>query len=399
MATIIRSSSGKVSGEARRIRPAAPRLSYTLVADDNAAALAELAARGTLVKLAYLDPPYNTGRHRGARKSFRDSAGGRWRDDVRHVVAGCYRLLDAAGFMAVSINQMELFNLKAILDGVFGADCFIGLFPVKIRHDKRQLMINATFHDLFEYLLIYRKTKTTRFVTAHKAARADKFIHTIDVVADAAEVRTINGKRVEIFRPQDYVIRTVAHTPEALRRYVIAGKLATANWSGEWYEKHLRQLGDDLLIKVWGLEKEGLGYRWFQTGNTRRKSGVYFQSQLNAGRPILPSNDLDFTEVVPTIYREGGPGCDFKDSKKPEALLRFLLEICTEPGDTVLDPYAGSGTTLAAAVKTGRSAILIENDAAAIEILHRRAENLREARDLDGARHRFVLKTTGKHTH
>lgn len=370
------------------------QLSYRLIEGDNVQAIGKLAARDTLVKLAYLDPPYNTGRHRGARKSFRDSANGRWRGDVLGVVQGCYRLLDPAGFAAVSINQMELFNLKSILDEVFGADCFVGLFPVKIRHDKRQLMINATFHDLFEYLLIYRKSKSTRFVMAHKAARADKFVHAIDVVAGLADVRTINGKRVEIFQPEQYAIRKIDHAPEALRRYVIAGKLATANWSGEWYEKHLRQLGDNLLIKVWGLENEGLGYRWFQTGNERRRSGVYFQSQLNAGRPILPSNDLDFTEVVPTIYKEGGPGCDFKDSKKPEALLRFLIEICTEPGDTVLDPYAGSGTMLAVAVKTGRSAVLIENDPAALRVFRQRAENLRQGRDLDGLQHRFTLQTT-----
>ena len=89
---------------------------------------------------------------------------------------------------------------------------------------------------------------------------------------------------------------------------------------------------------MYGLENAGLGYRWFQTGNERRDSGVYFQSQLNAGRPILPCNDLDYTGIVPIIYREGSPGCDFKDSKKPEALLRYLLEICTKPGDMILDP-------------------------------------------------------------
>jgi DNA modification methylase len=156
----------------------------------------------------------------------------------------------------------------------------------------------------------------------------------------------------------------------------------------------LRPLGENLLVKVWGLEKDGLGYRWFQTGNGKRRSGIYFQSQRNAGRPILPTNDLDYTEVVPTIYKEGGPGCDFKDSKKPEALLRFLIEICTRPGELVLDPYGGSGTTLGAAVKTNRSAILIENDPTAIEIIERRAANLQNGEDTDEIPYSFALDCT-----
>lgn len=366
-------------------RPAPQSHSYAhlLLHRDNRAALSDLLSEGYRFQLVYMDPPYNTGRLRGARKSFRDTDSRNWRGSVHRTIVAAHKLLRDSGFLAISINQMELFNLKPLIDAVFGADCFIGLFPVKIRHKDRQLMINATFHDLFEYLLFYRKKRTTRFFTEHKAARPDKFIYTIQVLSPPSEDRRINGKRVEIYRPDQYTIVQSGHTPDALRRYVIAGKLATANWSGEWYETHLRKLGDDLLIRVWGLEKEGLGYRWFQTGNARRNSGVYFQSSLNAGRPILPSNDLDYTEVVPTIYKEGGPGCDFKDSKKPEALLAFVLNICTQPGDLVLDPYGGSGTTLAAAVKTGRSAVIIEKDATAVAVIQNRIDNLKAGTDLD----------------
>jgi adenine-specific DNA-methyltransferase len=362
---------------------------HLLLHQDNQTALDELLSQGFRFQLVYMDPPYNTGRLRGARKGFRDTDKRNWRDSISQVAIKVHAILQDSGFLAVSINQMELFNLKPLLDEVFGLECFVGVFPVKIRHKDRQLMINATFHDLFEYLLIYRKKRTTRFFTTHKAARTDKFVYTVRVFSPPAEERQINGKRVEIYLPDQYEILNTGHTPEALRRYIIAGKLATANWSGEWYENHLRKIGDNLLIRVWGLEKEGLGYRWFQTGNPRRQSGVYFQSSHNAGRPILPSNDLDYTEVVPTVYKEGGPGCDFKDSKKPEALLAFLMNICTQAGDLVLDPYGGSGTTLAAAVKSGRSAVLIENNPSAVAIIRNRINSLKEGRDLDGVKYSF----------
>lgn len=49
------------------------------------------------------------------------------------------------------------------------------------------------------------------------------------------------------------------------------------------------------------------------------------------------------------------------DTPKPEALLARILHISTNPGDLVLDPYLGSGTTAAVAHKMGRSYIGIEN--------------------------------------
>jgi 16S rRNA G966 N2-methylase RsmD len=367
-----------------RVGPVTSHLRYELLCGDNRSAVDHLQALGARVDLVYLDPPYNTGRLRGARKSFRDVSDTDWLEKVRIAAAGARQLLADSGFLAASISQLELFRLKPLLDEVFGSECFIGLFPVKIRHNKRQLMINATFHDVFEYLLLYRKQRQTRFYTQRSTPRPDQFIYRVQAACTPTGKRVINGKRVEWFGPGCYEIRRAGFSPDSLRRYVIAGKLATANWSGEWYEKHLRTLGENLLIRVWGLEKAGLGYRWFQTGKPGRRSGVYYQSQLNAGRAILPSNDLDYTEVVPTIYKEGGAGCDFKDSKKPEALLRFLLEYCTPAGGTVLDLYAGSGTTLGAALKLRRSAVLVERDPTAIEIIKARVANLDRGSDLDG---------------
>ena len=43
--------------------------------------------------------------------------------------------------------------------------------------------------------------------------------------------------------------------------------------------------------------------------------------------------------------------------EKPESLLRRLIEIYTKPGDVILDPFSGSGSTLRAASATGRRAI------------------------------------------
>lgn len=47
---------------------------------------------------------------------------------------------------------------------------------------------------------------------------------------------------------------------------------------------------------------------------------------------------------------------------KPVQIMEWLVERLTEPGDVVLDPFAGSGTTGIAALNKGRNCILIELD-------------------------------------
>lgn len=64
---------------------------------------------------------------------------------------------------------------------------------------------------------------------------------------------------------------------------------------------------------------------------------------------------------------------------KPVALMRWLVRLVTPPGGTVLDPFAGSGTTAEAALAEGRAAILIEREAEYIADIRRRLSRGKEA--------------------
>lgn len=57
---------------------------------------------------------------------------------------------------------------------------------------------------------------------------------------------------------------------------------------------------------------------------------------------------------------------------KPVALVADIIKDCTHRGDLVLDPFAGSGTTLIAAEKTGRRAALLEIDPLYCDVIVRR---------------------------
>jgi len=53
-------------------------------------------------------------------------------------------------------------------------------------------------------------------------------------------------------------------------------------------------------------------------------------------------------------------------SQKPEALLERVILALSDPGDVVLDPYAGSGTTLAVAARLGRVFVGVDGSDVAI---------------------------------
>lgn len=78
--------------------------------------------------------------------------------------------------------------------------------------------------------------------------------------------------------------------------------------------------------------------------------------------------------VIPnTITYSGGLGKDkIHPTQKPEEILKYLITLCSNPGDTVLDTFAGSGSTGMAANQLNRNSILIERDAKMFEKMNAR---------------------------
>ena len=69
---------------------------------------------------------------------------------------------------------------------------------------------------------------------------------------------------------------------------------------------------------------------------------------------------------------KGADGAKAHPTQKPEALLHRVLLASTKPGDVVLDPFFGTGTTGAAARRLGRRFIGIEREAAYVEVARKR---------------------------
>jgi len=86
-----------------------------------------------------------------------------------------------------------------------------------------------------------------------------------------------------------------------------------------------------------------------------------------AARGKLPTDVWWMTIVPPgSTERTGYP------TQKPIRLLERIVAASSRPGDLVLDPYAGSGTTGVAAARLGRRWLLVDRNPAAVEIARRR---------------------------
>ncbi len=131
-----------------------------------------------------------------------------------------------------------------------------------------------------------------------------------------------------------------------------------------WPTKH-----DTILVYV----KDPARY-WFDSDEVDREP--YMAPGLvtpeKAARGKLPT-DVWWHTIVPTTGREktGYP------TQKPEGILRRIVQASSRPGDLVLDPFAGSGTTGAVASALGRDAVLIDDNPAAIEVMARRMPHAR----------------------
>ncbi len=73
-----------------------------------------------------------------------------------------------------------------------------------------------------------------------------------------------------------------------------------------------------------------------------------------------------------TIVSPSGKEKTGYPTQKPLAILERIIRVHTNPGDRVLDFFAGSGTAGEAAARLGRSATLVDNNPEAIEVMRRR---------------------------
>lgn len=114
----------------------------------------------------------------------------------------------------------------------------------------------------------------------------------------------------------------------------------------------------------------GVGYLTRSHGDLKAERDRLTEQFNATRRPFYVTTRAHSTDMwsFPTVASYPGK----HPCEKPGSMLRHMIEVSSRPGGLILDPFAGSGSTLEAARDTGRRAIGIEKDERYCEVIAKR---------------------------
>ncbi len=341
-----------------------------LIFGDNLLALKALEQEFTgRVQCIYIDPPFNT---QQAFEHYEDGVEHSvWLSLMRDRLEILHKLLDPRGSLFIHIDDTELGYLIAVADEIFGRRNRISVVTFKQSSASGPKAINPGLVTTTNFILYYAKDKELwksfkAFVPTTRDDRYSKFIENYEApfrdwklvnVKDAFALHhkaTWNDLKARFAdkiesRIEDFVlanparvVRTARVAPKDVNEEARVALLQSSQNPGKVFRSE-RSNKDDYYF----LDGEQL---LFYKTKTRVINGklTTAAAATNIWDDVLSNN----------LHNEGG--VSFPNGKKPEFLLKRILELSTEPGDLVLDSFAGSGTTGAVAHKMGRRWIMVE---------------------------------------
>jgi DNA modification methylase len=187
-----------------------------------------------------------------------------------------------------------------------------------------------------------------------------------------------------------------ANEPICLARKPLSEKTVAANvlkWGTGGINIDKCRVGNETMYNQYCKPKQG-----YMSDKYRASGGVFSKSGCNVANGRFPANILldetaaamldeqsgensggasRFFYVAKASARERGAGNNHP-TVKPIRLMRYLCRLITPPGGTVLDPFAGSGTTLLAGLMENFRAIGIEKEREYCDIIHKRINEYKE---------------------
>ena len=305
---------GAVSGTDEH---AAAEASVTIIEADNLAALATLADAS--FQLVYLDPPFNTGRPQ--RKQVESVNRQPKPDEPAASDAEAQTATPGSPALAASSSRIR--------------HGFHGLSYERIRGELRAY--DDQFDDYWAFL-------EPRLLEAWRLLRDDG---TLYLHLDYREAHYAKVMLDALFGRECFL-------NELIWAYDFGGKT-----NKRWPTKH-----DTILVYV-----KDPGAYYFDSATVDREPymapGLVTPEKVARGK--LPT-DVWWHTIVPTSGKEktGYP------TQKPAGILRRIIQASSREGDTVLDFFAGSGTTGAVAHALGRNAVLLDDNPEAIAVMTRR---------------------------
>lgn len=341
-----------------------------LIFGDNLLALKALEQEFTgRVNCIYIDPPFNT---QQAFEHYDDGIEHSvWLSLMRERLQILHTLLHPSGSIFIHIDDTELGYLIVLADEIFGRDNRISIITFKQSSASGPKAINPGLVTTANFVLFYAKDRTQWksfkvFVPTSRDSRYGKFIQNgnssfedwrlinlRDAFCESLgsswdELKARFTDRIEL-KLEEFVLANA-------RRVVRTARVASSDVNAE--ARLALQESIDEPGKVFRSERPDKEDYFFLNGEQL----LFYSSKtrwINGRlRTAAAATNIWDDLLSNNLHAEGG--VTFPKGKKPEALIKRILEMSTEPGDLVLDSFAGSGTTGAVATKMSRRWIMIE---------------------------------------
>jgi len=288
------------------------------------------------IKCIYIDPPYNTG---SAFEHFDDGVEhSLWLSLMRDRLVILRNLLTPDGSIWISIDDNEQPYLRVLLDEIFGRDCFVACNVWQKRYSREN---REAIGDAHEYVLVYANDvakfkdlrnllpleEKQRKVYGNPTKDSRGSWQSVSLLAQGYrpnqmyEIVAPSGRRHVPPPGNCWKIVRAEYDKLITERRVYFGK------DGNGVPRRMHFLKDAAGVVPWTWwPHEDVGH----TGEAKNEANDLFGADISFGTP------------------------------KPERLIRQILLIASNPGDWILDSFAGSGTTGAVAHKMSRRWIMVE---------------------------------------
>lgn len=345
------------------------------------------------VKCVYIDPPFNTAQ---TFANYEDNLEHSiWLTMMRDRLLHFKKLLADDGSIWVHLDDVENHRMRMLMDEVFGAANFVTEMTWEKTYSPRN--DSKGIPAVTDVILVYRKTsafvpnrlpRTEEMNSRYTNPDGDLRGPWANSDATASGAETHQGMVYAIQHP----ISGELLYPTRGRHWAQGQAEVLAEMRGYSERYDLVDLEDeDVRSELCGLTpdtvrkgvravvltgdvEQGLrdGIARYEMGNwprfwiTNGGRGRFRYKSYLAEKPgkvpvnLLSYDDVGHTDTAAKEIRALFPGTTPFATPKPERLLERIIHIATNPGDIVLDVFAGSGTTAAVAQKMGRRWVTCE---------------------------------------
>lgn len=312
-----------------------------LIFGDNLLALKALEAEFTgKVKCVFIDPPYNTG---SAFTHYDDGLEHSiWLGLMRDRLEIIRRLMSEDGSLWITIDDNEAHYLKVLCDEVFGRANFVANVIWEKRKSRENRRVFSFKHD---HLLVYAVNRASferirKDLPLSEAVR-DRYKNPDNDPRGPWQSVSALAQAGHATKSQFYSVTTPS------------GRVVDPPPGNAWrYTK----------ARMEEAVREGRIWFGIDGGNVPRIKRFLHENKDDGLTPetIWYADDVGTNDTAKRSLIQLLPEAEVFDNPKPEGVVERAVHIATDPGDLVLDSFAGSGTTGAVAHKMGRRWIMVE---------------------------------------